>query len=82
LNIDELELSPDEARFRDELRSFYAEHLTAEFRRAAELTTWTFAEFEYGRRWQKILHARGWGAPLWPAEYGGAGWGPRHRLAS
>jgi alkylation response protein AidB-like acyl-CoA dehydrogenase len=25
-------------------------------------------------RWQKILHARGWGAPSWPKQFGGTGW--------
>src|ERR1700690_2577175 len=25
-------------------------------------------------RWQKILHTRGWGAVMWPARFGGAGW--------
>ena len=26
------------------------------------------------RRWQRILHARGWGATSWPVEFGGTGW--------
>jgi alkylation response protein AidB-like acyl-CoA dehydrogenase len=30
--------------------------------------------------WQRILHARGWGAPSWPREHGGTGWSPRQRL--
>jgi acyl-CoA dehydrogenase len=80
MDIEAMQLTPEEARFRDEVRAFYAENLTPEFRRAAELTTWTFAEFEYGRRWQKILNARGWGAVNWPVEDGGAGWTPRQRL--
>ena len=25
-------------------------------------------------RWQKLLTARGWGAPYWPREHGGPGW--------
>jgi alkylation response protein AidB-like acyl-CoA dehydrogenase len=80
MDIESLDLSPEETAFKEALRQFYATHLTAEFRRAAQLTTWTFAEFEYGRRWQKILNERGWGAPLWPKEYGGAGWTARQRL--
>jgi len=27
-------------------------------------------------RWQKLLHGRGWMAPTWPLEHGGAGWDP------
>jgi hypothetical protein len=26
------------------------------------------------RRWQRILFERGWGAAMWPAEFGGTGW--------
>ncbi|MCW3837616.1 acyl-CoA dehydrogenase family protein [Sphingomonas canadensis] len=26
------------------------------------------------RAWHRALHARGWAAPHWPAEYGGTGW--------
>lgn len=80
MEIEDLNLTPAEAAFRDEVRDFFGSNLTPELRRAAQLTTWTFAEFEYGRQWQRILHRKGWGAPLWPAEYGGAGWTPRQRL--
>lgn len=31
-------------------------------------------------RSQKALHARGWIAPNWPAEYGGTGWSPSERF--
>lgn len=30
--------------------------------------------------WQKILQARGWGAPSWPVEHGGTGWDAQQRL--
>jgi alkylation response protein AidB-like acyl-CoA dehydrogenase len=80
MDVESLDLTASEVTFKEELRNFYAENLTEEFRRAARLTTWTFAEFEYGRRWQEILFHRGWGAPLWPREYGGAAWTPRQRL--
>ena len=26
------------------------------------------------RRWQRILHAHGWAAAMWPVEHGGTGW--------
>ncbi|MDX2277881.1 MAG: acyl-CoA dehydrogenase family protein [Hyphomonadaceae bacterium] len=80
MDIETLNLAADEIEFRDKVRAFYQENLTPELRRAAQLTTWTFAEFEYGRQWQKILYAHGWGAPHWPVEYGGAGFTPRQRL--
>lgn len=30
-------------------------------------------------RWQKILHAHGWGAPNWPKDVGGTGWNPKQQ---
>jgi acyl-CoA dehydrogenase len=69
-------LTPDERRFQDEVRQFYAENMTPEFRRAGQMVTWAFSEIDYGRAWQKILHKKGWGAPTWPVEYGGTGWTP------
>lgn len=80
MDLDRMQLDPEEAAFRQKIRSFYEENLTAEFRRAAQLTTWAFAEFEFGRKWQKLLYEHGWGAPNWPMEYGGAGFSPRQRL--
>lgn len=80
MEIEALNLTAAESAFRDEVRELFESNLTPELRRAAQLTTWTFAEFEYGRQWQRILHRKGWGAPLWPVEYGGAGWTPRQRL--
>jgi acyl-CoA dehydrogenase len=73
------ELTQRERAFRDEVRAFYAENLTPEFRRAARLAA-SMSEFEYGRRWQKILHAKGWGAPNWPVKYGGCDWTPTERF--
>lgn len=80
MDMDNLDLTAEERSFQQEVRSFYDENLTPEFRRAAELTSWTFAEFEFGRRWQKILYRRGWGAPTWPVEFGGTGWSARQHL--
>ncbi|MDM0047429.1 acyl-CoA dehydrogenase family protein [Variovorax sp. J22R115] len=31
--------------------------------------------------WQKVLHARGWGAPYWAAAHGGTGWSVQQMLA-
>src|SRR5205823_8294689 len=33
-------------------------------------------ETELMRSWQRRLHVGGWGAPAWPVEYGGRGFGP------
>ncbi|MBP8307975.1 MAG: acyl-CoA dehydrogenase family protein [Burkholderiaceae bacterium] len=60
--------------FRDEVRAFLAEHLTADLVRAARLNTSVFSEADVALRWQRALYQRGWVAPGWPSEYGGTGW--------
>lgn len=74
--LDDLDLTDEEQAFRAEVREFLDASMNDEFRRAARFTMWLIAEFEYGRRWQKVLHQRGWGAVHWPKEYGGTGWSP------
>ena len=67
-------LDADDLAFRDEVRAFLREHLTEDMVRATWLNTSVFSEPDVGLRWQRILHARGWVAPAWPVEHGGAGW--------
>jgi alkylation response protein AidB-like acyl-CoA dehydrogenase len=78
--LDELDLTDSELAFQREVRKFYAENLTDDLRKAGRLTTRVISEFEYGRQWQRILHAKGWGAPHWPVEFGGQDWTPMQRL--
>jgi alkylation response protein AidB-like acyl-CoA dehydrogenase len=72
--------SPEEAAFRDEVRSFIAEHLPASIARRE--VDWSLFAGGRGMRsvppedmraWRKRLAARGWIAPAWPKEYGGGG---------
>ena len=68
----DLNYSQEETAFRDEVRAFCE----------AELPEYLRRKMMQGRRitrddyttWQRILNKRGWAAPLWPKEYGGAGW--------
>ena len=69
----------DYSAFRESVREFLAAGLTPELARAGERTTSVFSDFEAGRQWQSILHAKGWGAPEWPLEYGGTGWDIQQR---
>ena len=64
----------DYETFRASIRDFLKEALTPELIRAGQRTTSVFSDFEAGRQWQSILHAKGWGAPEWPMEYGGTEW--------
>lgn len=65
--------------FREAIREFLTTALTPQLRRAGQRTTSVFSDFEAGRQWQSILHAKGWGAPDWPLEYGGTGWDIQQR---
>ena len=69
-----LSLSPADEAFRQEVRDFLASSLTPEIRRAGSRMTSVYANHTAQMAWQEILHAKGWAAPGWPTEYGGAGW--------
>ncbi|MCY1266809.1 putative acyl-CoA dehydrogenase FadE17 [compost metagenome] len=69
-----LELSPAEQAFREEVRAFLAENLTDELRRGQRATTSMYPEPETSVPWQQALQRKGWLVPLWPQEWGGTGW--------
>ncbi|WP_371421037.1 acyl-CoA dehydrogenase family protein [Tardiphaga sp.] len=73
----ELNLSAEDAAFRDEARSFIAENYPKEMRVANPETDLTK---EQSLLWHRILHQKGWIAPLWPKEYGGPGWSLTQRF--
>ncbi len=60
--------------FRDEVSTFLAAHLPDDSRRGAARATSVFIDPDISLPWQRILHAKGWAAPDWPAEFGGPGW--------
>src|ERR1700736_2708840 len=70
----DLRFTPEELAFRDEVRSFMRTALPADIR----------SKLIEGRRlkkddivnWQRILNAKGWAVPHWPAEWGGRNWTP------
>ncbi|MCM6773854.1 acyl-CoA dehydrogenase family protein [Nocardia sp. CDC159] len=70
----DLDWSPTDLAFRDEVRRFLDENLTPELRRAGRLATSVYPDHEASMTWQRILHERGWAAPAWPVEYGGCDW--------
>ena len=70
----DLQWSPSELAFRDEVRAFLAAKLTPELRRAGRLMTSVYADHEASMEWQRILHEKGWAAPAWPVEHGGCDW--------
>jgi acyl-CoA dehydrogenase len=70
----DLELTAADRAFGDEVRAFLAENLTPELREAGRRLTSAFTDKAYSMPWQAILYKKGWVAPTWPVEYGGAGW--------
>ena len=73
----ELNLSKEDAAFRDEVRAFIAEKYPAEMRVPNPETDLTK---EQSLPWHRILYRKGWVAPSWPREYGGPGWTIAQRL--
>ncbi|GAA4641594.1 acyl-CoA dehydrogenase family protein [Pontixanthobacter gangjinensis] len=71
-----LDFSPEETAFREEVRAFIAEnypkHLTGSGLRDDMPPEDLVA-------WHKILGEKGWSVPAWPTEYGGTGWTPTQR---
>jgi alkylation response protein AidB-like acyl-CoA dehydrogenase len=70
----DLNLSPQDEAFREEVRQFLDAKLTKDLREADKRAGGVFADFDAGHRWYKALAERGWIAPNWPTEHGGAGW--------
>ncbi|MEQ8559026.1 MAG: acyl-CoA dehydrogenase family protein [Henriciella sp.] len=62
--------------FRDEVDCFLASALNEDLRRAGRETTGLKSSREAAKAWHDELYRRGWAAPSWPVEHGGAGWSP------
>jgi len=63
----DLTLSPEEQRFRDELRAWLIANHPGPDPQGAD------AVFEHRREWQRTMHRAGWTGISWPSEYGGRG---------
>lgn len=70
----------DDAVFQDEVDSFLQRTLTPNLRKAGRETTGLKSSQEVCSQWRKALLEKGWVAPTWPTEYGGAGWTTEQRL--
>jgi alkylation response protein AidB-like acyl-CoA dehydrogenase len=68
----DLKYSAEEAAFRARVRAFFEAELPADIRGRMHLGKRIRKEDMV--RWQRILHAHGWGAVMWPARFGGTGW--------
>ena len=69
-----LNFSPEEISFQEEVRDFLKQELTQDLVNAAKYTSAVFTEKEVAMKWQKKLAKKGWLVPSWPEEYGGTNW--------
>ncbi|MGL5839740.1 MAG: acyl-CoA dehydrogenase family protein [Sphingorhabdus sp.] len=73
----DMEFTPEDIAFRDEVRTFiaenYPEHLRGKQDEGEELSKEDFLS------WHRVLYKKGWVAPAWPVEYGGTGWSATQR---
>jgi len=74
----DLRLTPTQAAFREEVRAFIEERLPADIRE--RMRRGHAPRPQDTVRWQRILNERGWAAPHWPKEFGGAGLDTARRL--
>ncbi len=65
-----LDFSPEDLAFREEVRAFVQENYPQVLR---EKRTDDLTKDEY-LSWHKILAKKGWAAPNWPVEWGGTDW--------
>ncbi len=74
----QMEFSPEELAFQQEVRTFIAENYPEKLRSVQDeghdLSKEDFLS------WHRILAQKGWIAPAWPVEYGGPGWTPTQRF--
>jgi acyl-CoA dehydrogenase len=75
----DITLSDQDRTFRDQVRTFLAEHVPSAMRRAHDLTTGFIVEPEVSIHFHRALARKGWSVPNWPVEYGGTGWTPVQR---
>lgn len=68
----DIDFSPEDAAFREEVRTFIAENFPKDLREKQRSSD--KFEREDILAWHKICYAKGWAAPKWPVEHGGTGW--------
>src|SRR5690606_23325067 len=69
-----LDFTPEERAFREEMRAFMRARLPAHIR-AKVMAGARLSRADY-LEWQRILHAHGYSGHNWPARFGGPGWTP------
>ena len=75
----DIDYSPQDAAFRDDVRAFLDAALPEAVRSGAAASPTVFVEPDIGQVWNAVLNAKGWLGYQWPKEHGGTGWPPLWR---
>ncbi|MBL8559695.1 MAG: acyl-CoA dehydrogenase family protein [Hyphomonadaceae bacterium] len=75
----DLAFSAEDLKFRDEVREWIAKNFDAHTKAMQAQSKNGYLDKETMVAWQKKLYERGWIAPDWPVEHGGAGFTPTQR---
>lgn len=70
----DLNFTPEDLAFRDEVRAFFKDNVDPAVRR--KLMESRHISKDEQVAWQRTLNKKGWGVPHWPVEHGGTGWSP------
>ena len=73
----DLDFSPEDLAFRDEVRAFIDQNYPAHLR-GKQINEDSFQKEDY-IAWHKVLAKKGWIAPSWPKEFGGTDWTPTQK---
>ena len=72
----DLEFTPEELAFRDEVRDFIEKNYPVQLREKKTRSEFSKEDF---LSWHRILAEKGWVAPSWPTEHGGTDWTPAQK---
>ena len=73
----DLDFSPEDNAFREEVRTWIAENYPPELR-ARQASEDALTKEDYFS-WHRTLARKGWATPSWPVEWGGTGWSPTQK---
>ncbi|MGH6870125.1 MAG: acyl-CoA dehydrogenase family protein [Rhizomicrobium sp.] len=69
----DMTFSPNDLAFRDEVRRFIDENYDEDLRARNAQSRNGYLDKDGMLKWQRALYRKGWAAPHWPVEHGGAG---------
>ena len=69
----DLNLTPQELRFRDEVRAWFAANVPKDWVKRRDEEESMQGRFDYLRSWQRKLYDAGWAGISWPKDFGGRG---------